>query len=303
MPTSPATPWDQHMHVHETRSPEGLRLLTLKGDFGSARFAPQGAHLLEYTPKDSLPILFLSAHTHLAPGKAIRGGVPVIFPWFGPRSGYPESPMHGIVRTREWAVDHIRIPESGPATARFSFHSCEETRSLWPHNFTLSLEFMLGSALDIQWEVKNTGDSPFTFEQALHPYFPVENIHSASVKGLSNTLYIDKTDSLIRKTDSADAVLFSGETDRLYLNTTSDCTLNDPAGGRKLIVSKTGSLSSVVWNPWITKAAALEDLGDTDWEKFICIEQVNAADNDITLPPGDSHLMTARYDFSNPAQV
>lgn len=301
MPTSP-TPGNQHPHVHETRSPEGLRLLNLEGSFGSAQFAPQGAHLLQYTPKDSLPFLFLSSNTHLAPGKAIRGGVPVIFPWFGPRVGHPESPMHGIVRTREWTVDQIDVPEIGPATARFSLQSSEETLSLWPHAFSLTLEFRLGPALDIHWEVQNTGDQPFTFEQALHPYFSVKNIHAASLKGLGGSLYIDKTDSFTRKTEGSDVLFFSSETDRLYLNTTSECVLNDRAGGRRLVISKTGSFSSVAWNPWITKAAALEDLGDTEWEHFVCIEQANAADNAITLPPGSSHLMTAHYDFSNPLQ-
>jgi len=256
--------------------------------------------LLEFTPKNSPPILFLSSHTHLSPGKAIRGGIPVIFPWFGPRNGHPESPMHGIVRTRVWEVEHVQVPEVGPATIRFALHSSDETQTLWPHAFTLSLEFVLGPALEIRWTVKNTGTEPFTFEQALHPYFPIANVHTASVSGLKGALFIDKTDCMHRKTDDAEAVVFSMETDRLYLNTTSDCTLNDPSSGRRLVITKTGSSSSVVWNPWIQKAAALEDLGDTEWENFICVEQVNAADNAITLAPGASHLMTARYDFSNP---
>ncbi len=288
-------------HLQETISAEGLPLLALSGAFGSARFSPQGAHLLEYTPKDGLPLLFLSARTHLIPGKAIRGGIPVIFPWFGPRTGHPESPMHGIVRTRLWSLEEIRVPEQGPATVRFSFESSAETRALWPHDFRLSLEFVLGPTLDIRWEVENTGGTPFTFEQALHPYFPIKNIHLASVTGLQEALFIDKTDAFQRKTDAAGAVVFSQETDRLYLHTTSDCIVSDPASGRELVVSKTGSSSSVVWNPWIAKAAALEDLGDDEWQNFVCVEQVNAAEDAITLPAGGSHVLTTRYIFSNPA--
>lgn len=288
-------------HVQETISSEGLPLFALSGAFGSARFSPQGAHLLEYTPKGGLPLLFLSTRTHLAPGKAIRGGIPVIFPWFGPRTGHPESPMHGIVRTRLWNLEEIRVPEQGPATVRFSFQSNAETLALWPHDFRLSLEFVLGSTLDIRWEVENTGTLPFNFEQALHPYFPIENIHLASVTGLQGALFIDKTDAYQRKTDTADAVVFSQETDRLYLHTTSDCFVSDPASGRELVVSKTGSSSSVVWNPWIAKAAALEDLGDDEWQNFVCVEQVNAAEDALTLPAGGSHILTTRYNFSNPA--
>lgn len=289
-------------HVQETISAEGLPLILLSGAFGSARFSPQGAHLLDFTPKGGLPLLFLSAHTHLVQGKAIRGGIPVIFPWFGPRTGHPESPMHGIVRTRLWSLEEVQVPEQGPATVRFSFHSSAETLALWPHEFRLTLEFVLGTTLDVRWEVENTGATPFTFEQALHPYFPVGNIHQASVSGLRGALYIDKTDALQRKTDAAEAVVFSQETDRLYLHTTSDCILKDPAGGRELVVSKTGSSSSVVWNPWIAKASALEDLGDDEWQNFVCVEQVNAAENAITLPAGGVHILTTRYNFSNPAQ-
>ena len=294
-----STPSPLSQHVQHSLSDEGLPLFALSGAFGSARFSPQGAHLLEFTPQGGQPLLFLSKRTHLAPGKAIRGGVPVIFPWFGPRNGHPASPMHGLVRTRLWNIDALSVPENGPASVRFSIHSNEETQKLWPHAFALSLEFILGSALDIRWEVKNTGPAPFTFEQALHPYFPVRDVHSASVSGLRNAEYIDKTDAFHRKLDSAEAVTFAAETDRLYLHTSTDCVLHDPAAGRKLTISKTGSSSSVVWNPWITKAAALEDLGDDEWPHFTCVEQVNAADNALTLPAGASHFLTARYAFSN----
>lgn len=294
MPSPTSSP-----HVQESLSSEGLPLLSLSGAFGTARFSPQGAHLLDFTPHGQSPILFLSSCTHLAPGKAIRGGVPVIFPWFGPRAGHPAAPMHGLVRTRFWKVEEVSVPENGPATVRFSFRADEETRSLWPHAFALSLQFVLGAALDIRWEVQNTGDSPFEFEQALHPYFPIQDVHSASVSGLQGAHYLDKTDALRLKEDTAPFVSFASETDRLYLNTTADCLLADPASGRTLVVSKTGSKSSVVWNPWIEKAAALADLGNEDWRHFVCVEQVNAGQNAILLPAGGSHILTTRYDFSN----
>jgi glucose-6-phosphate 1-epimerase len=286
-------------HAQHSTSPDGLALFTISGAFGTARFSPQGAHLLEFNPKDGEPLLFLSARTHLTPGKAIRGGVPVIFPWFGARAGHSTSPMHGLVRTRVWNVEAISVPENGPASVRFTLHSNAETENLWPHAFSLSLEFVLGTALEIRWEVRNTGASSFTFEQALHPYFPVKDVHSASVTGLQGAEYIDKTDAFRRKVDASDSVTFNGEVDRLYLHTHGECVLHDPAAGRKLTVSKTGSAASVTWNPWITKAAALEDLGDDEWEHFVCVEQVNAADNAVTLPAGASHFLTARYAFSN----
>ncbi len=269
--------------------------MVLDGEFGVAKFAVQGAHLIEFTPKGQFPLLFVSSKSHYAPGKAIRGGIPVIFPWFGPREGHPEAPMHGLVRTRPWSVDTVRVPEVGPAQARFSLSSNAETLALWPYPFRLELEFTLGPTLEIRWTVENTGTEAFCFEQALHPYFPVQDVSRARVLGLENAAYIDKTDHMARKIDSDAVVTFQAETDRLYLDTAARCVLQDPAANRAIIFEKEGSLSSVVWNPWIAKAAALPDMDDEDWRRFVCVEQVNAARNAIELPAGGSHVLAVRY--------
>jgi len=292
--TSPAH-WLQNKRITRSESPQGLPVFQLEGDFGSARFSTQGAHLMEFTPAGQPPLLFLSKQTALTPGKAIRGGIPLIFPWFGAREGHPESPMHGIVRNRIWEIAEIEVPEEGAAKVRLTFESNAETLTLWPHAFALSIEFSLGEDLAIRWETQNTGDSAFLFEQALHPYFPVADVGTASVHGLQNAEFIDKTDAMRLKTDLAEAVSFAGETDRLYLDTPSVLSLEDPASLSRIVFAKAGSLSSVVWNPWVTKAAALADLGDEEWREFVCVEQVNAARNAVTLPAGEVHLFEARY--------
>lgn len=278
-----------------SESPDGLPLFKLRGDFGSARFSPQGAHLMDFTPASQPPLLFLSKKTKLTPGNAIRGGVPIIFPWFGPRVGHPESPMHGLVRTRVWEVMTIEVPDRGPAKIRMSFEANSETQALWPHFFTLTLEFVLGEALTVRWETRNTGQAPFEFEQALHPYFPVADVKSASVEGLRGAEYLDKTDALRLKRDTMDSVVFSGETDRLYFDTQELLTLKDPASSSEIIVEKTGSKSSVVWNPWIDKSATLSDLEDDEWKEFVCVEQANAARNSVLLPAGCVHIFEAKY--------
>jgi D-hexose-6-phosphate mutarotase len=203
--------------------------------------------------------------------------------------------MHGIVRNRIWEIAEIEVPEEGAAKVRLTFESNAETLTLWPHAFALSIEFTLGEDLAIRWETQNTGDSAFLFEQALHPYFPVADVGTASVHGLQNAEFIDKTDAMRLKTDLAEAVSFAGETDRLYLDTPSVLSLEDPASLSRIVFAKAGSLSSVVWNPWVTKAAALADLGDEEWREFVCVEQVNAARNAVTLPAGEVHLFEARY--------
>ena len=203
--------------------------------------------------------------------------------------------MHGLVRTRPWTIDSLEVPELGPAKVCFSFVSDVETQSVWPFAFRLKLEFTLGTALEIRWTVENTGREPFSFEQALHPYFPVEDIGQARVSGLQGASYIDKSDHLERKLDTLPAVTFAAETDRLYLDTAATCVLEDPAAGRAIVFEKQGSLSSVVWNPWIAKAATLADMDAADWQRFVCVEQVNAAQNAVRLSPSDTHIFAVRY--------
>ena len=297
----PLAAWNKPGSIETHTNQAGLEFLKLTGSFGSAEFCTQGAHLMHFTPTGGTPMLFVSAKTLLSPGKAIRGGIPVIFPWFGPRAGHPESPMHGFVRTRPWQVTEVTVPGTpgpeshglAPAVVRFECRSDADTLALWPHEFRLELVFELGAALHITWRVHNTGSAPFDFEQALHPYFPVRDVHSASVNGLQNAAYIDKTDQMTIKTQTESVVRFSAETDRLFLDTAAELTLDDPASNRRLRIHKTGSNSSVVWNPWIAKAAALADLGDEEWREFVCVEQVNAAKNSIQLPAAKSYTMTA----------
>lgn len=289
-------PWLSNPRIRRTESRDGLPVFQLSGDFGEARFSPQGAHLMDFKPAGQPPLLFLSKKTAMTPGKAIRGGVPVIFPWFGARGGHPESPMHGLVRTRMWEIAELDVPEQGPARLRLTFHSSAETMELWPHSFSLSVSFTLGERLSVRWETTNTGKVPLDFEQALHPYFRVADVRAASVLGLQDCEYLDKTDAMSMKTETAEAVHFTSETDRVYPGSRAALTLLDPAGASKISVEKTGSESSVVWNPWIKKAAALSDLDDEEWRDFVCIEQANAGRDSVRLPAGGTHTLEANYE-------
>lgn len=280
-----------NLHTH----PSGLTFLEIEGGFGSAEFCLQGAHLTRFHPRGQGALLFLSRQSFFEKGKAIRGGIPVIFPWFGPREGHPESPMHGLVRTRDWKLEEATVPESGDASVLFSIQSTPETLGAWPFPFELKLRFNLGASLSVLWDVKNTGTEPFVFEQALHPYFPVADIHQLQVHGLKNSRYHDKTAGPELQTDTEDHVGFTRETDRLYVDTEAALRVDDAAGAKRLLITKKGSRSSVVWNPWIAKAAALADLADDEWQGFVCVEQVNAKQNAITLAPGRTHRMEAAF--------
>ena len=142
-------------------------------------------------------------------------------------------------------------------------------------------------------EVTNPGPDAFTFEEALHTYFAVRDVRNVTVTGLERTDYLDKVTGFDRKTQGSDPIRFTGETDRVYLNTTADCVIDDPGARRRIAIRKTGSDATVVWNPWIAKARAMPDFGDDEWPEMVCVETCNVNVHARTLAPGASHTMTA----------
>jgi glucose-6-phosphate 1-epimerase len=145
----------------------------------------------------------------------------------------------------------------------------------------------------MQLTVVNDANTTLVFEEALHTYYAVEDIHEVSVTGLEGVTYLDKNNTLQAKQQQG-AITITGPTDRVYLNTASTCILHDSGSRRRVTVAKTGSNTTVVWNPWETGAQKLPDLEPTEWHEFIAVETVNAAVNAVTLAPGAKHVMEAR---------
>lgn len=255
----------------------------------------QGATVTRWTPPHAseVPVLFVSPSSAWRPGKAIRGGVPLCFPWFGPHPSDAKRPQHGFARTALWSLKDSRRDADGGAEARLSLHDSEATRTLWPHSFTAELTVRAAEELSLTLDVTNPGEAPFTFGAALHTYFAVSDVRQVSIRGLEHTDYLDKVDDGKRKQEGADSLRFSGEIDRIYLNTLATCTIDDPGWSRRIVIRKQGSRSTVVWNPWIDKARVMADLGDDDWLRLVCVETGNAADDLVTLPPGATHRMSA----------
>jgi D-hexose-6-phosphate mutarotase len=282
---------------HDT--PGGLVRISIATPLATAEVYLQGAHIARYQPAGAAPVLFLSEKTHLAQGKAIRGGVPIIFPWFGARAGHPGSPAHGFARTMEWELESLVRRNNGDIHLVLRLSTTTTTLAQWPHEFTLRHRITIGAQLHLALEVENSGDAPFTFEEALHTYFTVGDVRSSGVTGLENTSYLDKVDAGQRKREGSEPIRFNGETDRVYLDTTTTCTIHDPVLARRIVVEKTGSDTTVVWNPWIPKAKAMADFGDDEWPAMLCIETTNAAENLITLLPKSTHTMTATVSIAS----
>jgi glucose-6-phosphate 1-epimerase len=261
-------------------------------DLASAEIYLHGAHLTAFQPRGARPLLFMSERSQFDAAKPIRGGVPVIFPWFGPRAGSPDSPAHGIARIRAWDLESCARQADGSVRVAFALAGDDAARALWPHAFGLRLIFTIGRSLGIELETR-AGDAPLAFEEALHTYLLVGDVRQVGIDGLENTEYIDKVDGFRRKTQGSEAIRIGGETDRVYVNTRSACIVRDPVLDRTLTVEKENSSSTVVWNPWIQKARAMPDFGDDEWPTMLCIETANVGDGAIRLDAGQTHRMRA----------
>jgi D-hexose-6-phosphate mutarotase len=250
-----------------------------------------GAHLTQFTPSGHKPVLFVSADSHFDPSKAIRGGVPLIFPWFGPKADDPKAQMHGFARNQSWTLGEVTHGADGTVVVGLTLGPTQRSRKLWPHDFAATFTVAVGGALDMALEVVNTSAAPFQYEEALHTYLAIGDIKRTTIDGLGGRTFLDKTEHAKRKTQPPGPFTITGETDRVYLDTADMVTVADAGNGRKLVVSKTGSASTVVWNPWIAKAKAMSDFGDDEWPGMLCIETANAADNAVKLAPGARHTM------------
>lgn len=244
----------------------------------------QGAQITAWRPAGARPVIFLSSHSNLAPSKAVRGGVPIVFPWFGPHPTDPAAPQHGFARTAAWRLDRAEAGADGVTLEL----------SLTPDNYTLTYGVVFGAELNIALTVRNTSRQPAVFEEALHSYFAVSDIEQVSVTGLEGCSFIDKTANMARRPPAGAPLTFAKETDSVYLDVPDRLTVHDPGWNRRLTIEKSGAASTIVWNPWPQKAAAMADLGADSWRGMLCVETGNVADNRLTLAPGAEHRLTTR---------
>jgi glucose-6-phosphate 1-epimerase len=276
--------------VEMIRGRNGLGALLLRSGAAEAEVYRHGAHLTRYAPGDRREVLWVSDHSAWGGDQPIRGGVPVCFPWFGAKEDDEEAPSHGFARLREWEVDSVG-QESGQTSVTLTLADDEDSRAMWDHRFELRMSVCLSDHLKMTLEVRNVDEKPMTFTEALHTYLAVSDVRQVSISGLGQVEYIDKLTGRREKQDDA-AIRFTGETDRIYVNTEDDCVLDDPAWGRRIVVRKENSRSTVVWNPWVDKSGRMEDFGDEEWPGMVCIETANAADNAVTLEPGQTWPMS-----------
>lgn len=274
--------------------PGGLPIARITNDYGEATIALQGAQVLQWEPQDEAPVIWLSKDAKFARGKSVRGGVPVCWPWFGAHASEASYPAHGFARTTGWSVVATEQRPDGGTQIVFRLDPTDATRAQWPNRTPVENVITVGAALDVELVTRNEGNKPVTIGEALHTYFNIADIETASVTGLDGRDYLDKVRDMARDRQQG-PVRFTGETDRIYLDTGDSCAIDDPGLNRRILIRSRGARATVVWTPWRDKADKMGDLGPDGWKHVVCVETANAAEHRVTIAPGTEHRMAAAY--------
>ncbi|MEZ6013986.1 MAG: D-hexose-6-phosphate mutarotase [Planctomycetota bacterium] len=278
-----------------TTDPGGREAWELQGPGGRVRVTRLGAHVqcwhaagLGSSPAEPGDALFTSADASYGPAVATRGGIPVVFPWFGAGVHGDAAPAHGFARVREWQL--VASTDAPSLTLRLEDDAA--TRALWPHAFRAEFTVSVATGLAVTLRVTNTGATSFEFEEALHTYFAVGDVKHATVHGLEGVPYDEFAAAPQAHPDAQAPITFEAETDRVFQGVPDDVELRCPALGHAVALRTDGATSAVVWNPWIAKAAAMGQMRDDEWTRFVCVESANCKAGALTLAPGASHTLS-----------
>jgi len=269
----------------------GLPFIHVQNQSASALISLYGGQILSFKPVDEkADMLFLSKKSFYGDGKAIRGGIPVCWPWFGPDPKGLQRPNHGFVRNHLWEVTGTLTTETETKIS-LQFTESLKYEKTWKQPFTLTLQFSIAKTLVIKLVTENTGEKPFSITQAFHTYFSIGDINQVQVLGLEGCTYFDKLDQGKEKMQT-DIVTITDEIDRIYEDIDNHLVLNDPANNRRIEIASENCRTGVVWNPW---QKAMVDLEEQDYQCFVCVETGNIAFDLVQIPPGGKNSLITSY--------
>jgi len=257
-------------------------------------YPENGAQVSSFVPAGFGDMLWVSSTSRYEKGTAIRGGVPICWPWFGPHPTDKSLPNHGFARAVEWRLDGVALLEDGGVEVSMSLPPSERTRAMHPGDFRLEYVVTVGRSLECVLTTTNLDGAPMPLTQALHTYFRVGDAREIEIDGFEGVEYIDTLDGYARKVQRG-PITFSGNVDSVYVGSEGERVIRDLRNGRAIRVSKSGSASDVVWNPWDAKARDMSDFADDEYLTMVCLETSNAFDDKRELAPGASHSLSAGF--------
>ncbi len=271
----------------------------IKNTFAEAEISLHGAHVMSFIPHGNRDVLWTSKHSYYEDAKPIRGGIPICWPWFGAHPKEQALPSHGFVRLFDWNVKGASVLDNGATQVKLVISGSDKYEKFWNYPFLLEIIVTGSDKLELELIATNTGTKTFSCTAALHSYFNINSISDIFVEGLDGCEYISTVGGLNKQGIQKGNIHFNSEFDNIYLNTIFDCLIHDPGFKRKIRVSKSGSRTTVVWNPWIAKSAKMPDFGNDEYKEMLCVEAVNTLNDTINIAPGKSHSLKTAIKIEN----
>lgn len=266
----------------------GLIRIVVNNGLADAEIYLHGAHLTHFQPGGEAPVIFDGKESRITPPKSAHAGIPLCWPWFGAHPTESTKPQHGFARDRVWRLKRTAVLDNNETEVVLALSDDDRTRALFPFSFALETTFRIGKTLTVKLRTTNTDDRHFTLTQALHTYFSVSDIETIAISGVEGTPFVDYTDNRKEKCEERTLTIHQ-EVNRVYVLTDAACTITDTALKRKIVIEKSGSRSTTIWNPW--RESGIHDLPDDKYRAFVCIETTNALQDAVVLQPGESHML------------
>ncbi|MFA0482754.1 D-hexose-6-phosphate mutarotase [Vibrio sp. 10N.222.55.B11] len=266
---------------------EGVKLVRVIHDKANAAISLFGGHVVSFQPQGQEDLIWMSQQAKFDGKTALRGGIPVCWPWFGRIA----APAHGFARSSEWQLVEHRESEAGVIVS-LGLKPSEETLAVWPHQFDARLNVEIGEQLKVTLDVKNTDSQPWTFSGALHTYLNVADIHNTTTTGMGAE-YIDSLQGS-KICQGGDELVLTDTIDRVYTQPETQIFVADKKLDRTLTVENHGHNSAVLWNPWAEGAASMGDMQDDGYLTMMCVESTLHAPSleaGKTLRPGENHQL------------
>jgi len=272
--------------------PNGIALLQIDTALAQATMSLQGAQVLHFQVHGEGPLLWQGVAECFRPGKALRAGAPICWPWF---SSHPTTnlPTHGFARNRLWELREVLTLSDQSLQLTFGLDAAAPE---WPVGGQVRFVVTIGRCLELELQTTNLGSDPLTLSQALHTYFHVGDVRRASIRGLSDCPYFEG--GALQPIAVEEDILSNFEAiERIYIHPRGSCELIDPVLNRRILIASSGCQSTVVWNPGAERARVMGDLGPDGFVHMLCIEAANApiANDAVTIAAGASHSLSVNY--------
>ncbi|EOZ5528870.1 D-hexose-6-phosphate mutarotase [Vibrio metschnikovii] len=269
---------------------DNVKIVRVIHDKAVAGIALHGGHVVSFRPTGQDDLLWMSKKAIFDGKTALRGGIPICWPWFGRLA----TPAHGFARSSQWQLIEHRENEQGVIVV-LGLDSNQQTRSVWPHEFQLRLSIEISDSLTVRLTITNTDQKAWTFSGALHSYLNVADVRETTITGMGSD-YIDSLQN-DQWCQGEETLTLRDSIDRVYTKPQSHIQVQDHQRQRTLVVDNQGHNSAVLWNPWAQGAQSMGDMQDDGYLTMLCIESTWHAPSltaGKVLQPGETHCLSTR---------